>query len=290
MRHSQKLFHRCLCTCCDDGGSFRAPATSRRSFLAGAALTAAGAAAPLLSVPVRAQGGDPELNRLQSQRRIVLKGGVVLTLDRQVGDFAASGPADRGWQDSRDPAEYRGLHRCRRGRRRHEPHHHSGLRRHPQPFLSGPRPQHPGERAAQSRLQPRHPDHADAGLFGRRRLCRRTPLRARLHRDGHDRHRRHLAMQPHARALRCHDPRAIEAGIRAVYSYHRGAGDKHQYPQDIKRLQKTYFSSKDQLLTLALTDQSQREHLFARARGRRAGRAASRRQGPQQAGAGACQA
>ena len=44
-----------------------------------------------------------------------------------------------------------------------------------------------------------------------------------------------------------------EAGIRAVYSYHRGAGDKHQYPQDIKRLQKTHFSSKDQLLTLALT-------------------------------------
>ena len=70
-------------------GSFRADATSRRGFLAaGAALAAAGAAAPLLTMPVQAQGGDPELSRLQSQRRIVLKGGVVLTLDRQVGDFA----------------------------------------------------------------------------------------------------------------------------------------------------------------------------------------------------------
>src|SRR5258708_1065475 len=44
-----------------------------------------------------------------------------------------------------------------------------------------------------------------------------------------------------------------ESGIRAVFAYHRGAGPAAQYPQDIKRLQRTYFSSKDQLLTLALT-------------------------------------
>jgi cytosine/adenosine deaminase-related metal-dependent hydrolase len=44
-----------------------------------------------------------------------------------------------------------------------------------------------------------------------------------------------------------------EAGIRAVYAYHRGAGPNAQYPQDIKRLQRTYFNAKDQLLTLALT-------------------------------------
>lgn len=43
-----------------------------------------------------------------------------------------------------------------------------------------------------------------------------------------------------------------DAGIRAVYGYSRGAGPKSQYPQDIARLQKTYFNSKDQLLTLAL--------------------------------------
>jgi cytosine/adenosine deaminase-related metal-dependent hydrolase len=44
-----------------------------------------------------------------------------------------------------------------------------------------------------------------------------------------------------------------DAGIRAVFSYHRGAGPRARYPQDITRLQRTYFSSKDQLLTLALT-------------------------------------
>src|SRR5205807_6118625 len=44
-----------------------------------------------------------------------------------------------------------------------------------------------------------------------------------------------------------------ESGIRAVFSYHRGAGPRAQFPQDITRLQRTYFSSKDQLLTLAIT-------------------------------------
>src|SRR5437773_655153 len=44
-----------------------------------------------------------------------------------------------------------------------------------------------------------------------------------------------------------------ESGIRAVFAYHRGAGPLAQYPQDIKRLQRQYFSSKDQLLTLALS-------------------------------------
>src|SRR5262249_5617619 len=43
-----------------------------------------------------------------------------------------------------------------------------------------------------------------------------------------------------------------EAGIRAVYGYSRGYGPASQYPQDLGRLQRSYFSSKDQLLTLAL--------------------------------------
>src|SRR5260370_3399834 len=44
-----------------------------------------------------------------------------------------------------------------------------------------------------------------------------------------------------------------ESGIRAFFAYPRGAGPLAQYPQDIKRLQRQYFNSKDQLLTLALT-------------------------------------
>src|SRR5258708_20161881 len=42
-----------------------------------------------------------------------------------------------------------------------------------------------------------------------------------------------------------------EAGIRAVYAYSRGAGPGTKYPQDIVRLQRGPFASKDQLLTLA---------------------------------------
>src|SRR6185312_2423743 len=66
--------------------------TSRRAFLtAGAAAAAGGAAAQMLPRAVLAQGTvaqDPDLARVQGQRGILLKGGVVLTLDRQVGDFA----------------------------------------------------------------------------------------------------------------------------------------------------------------------------------------------------------
>ena len=44
-----------------------------------------------------------------------------------------------------------------------------------------------------------------------------------------------------------------ESGIRAVYAYGTGAaGPKLRYPADSKRLRQQYFSSEDQLLTLAL--------------------------------------
>jgi 5-methylthioadenosine/S-adenosylhomocysteine deaminase len=43
-----------------------------------------------------------------------------------------------------------------------------------------------------------------------------------------------------------------DSGIRALVAYSRGAGPAAQYPQDLLRLQRTYFNSKDQLLTLAL--------------------------------------
>ena len=59
--------------------------TSRRNFLkASAGVVAAGA----IPATASAQGIGTELNRLQGSRRILLKGGVVLTMDRQLGDFA----------------------------------------------------------------------------------------------------------------------------------------------------------------------------------------------------------
>jgi cytosine/adenosine deaminase-related metal-dependent hydrolase len=64
--------------------------TSRRSFLTSGISLAAGAGLAQLSTSeAAAQGaGDAELDRVQRQRRILLRGGVVLSLDRQVGDFA----------------------------------------------------------------------------------------------------------------------------------------------------------------------------------------------------------
>src|SRR5262245_58070233 len=63
--------------------------SSRRDFLrAGAGLVGAAAAAPMFSATAQAQGGDAELARVLGERRILIKGGVVLSLDREVGDFA----------------------------------------------------------------------------------------------------------------------------------------------------------------------------------------------------------
>ena len=78
--------------CSDEAAIVPAAAPSRRAFLkSGAGLVAGGAAAQMLPERALAQGSGPvdaELARLQGQRRILLKGGVVLTLDRQLGDFA----------------------------------------------------------------------------------------------------------------------------------------------------------------------------------------------------------
>src|SRR5262249_51894757 len=63
-------------------------AGSRREFLqASAGVAALGASLTAFSSTAQAQG-DAELTRLAAQRRVLIKGGVVLSLDRQVGDFA----------------------------------------------------------------------------------------------------------------------------------------------------------------------------------------------------------
>ena len=78
--------------CCCGPDLSSAPAPSRRALLTASAGLAAGAAAlPFLSDSARAQAtganADGLLARVQGQRRILLKGGVVLTLDRGIGDF-----------------------------------------------------------------------------------------------------------------------------------------------------------------------------------------------------------
>jgi 5-methylthioadenosine/S-adenosylhomocysteine deaminase len=52
-----------------------------------------------------------------------------------------------------------------------------------------------------------------------------------------------------------------EAGIRAVYAYGSGrVGPQNQFPQDIRRLRTQYFSSEDQLLTLAMAASINADH------------------------------
>jgi 5-methylthioadenosine/S-adenosylhomocysteine deaminase len=51
-----------------------------------------------------------------------------------------------------------------------------------------------------------------------------------------------------------------ESGRRVLFAYSAGQGAKSQYPQDIVRLRKQHFSSDDQLLTLALGDATNADH------------------------------
>jgi hypothetical protein len=81
--------------CGYDAGLAAAPEGTRRAFLKSSAGLVAGGAATAQAPPERvfAQGArapapDAELERLRRARRILLRGGIVLTLDRQIGDFA----------------------------------------------------------------------------------------------------------------------------------------------------------------------------------------------------------
>jgi len=93
MRHDHPMKPATPDACCCGPDVSSAPAPSRRALLTASAGLAAGAAAlPFLSDSARAQAtganADGLLARVQGQRRILLKGGVVLTLDRGIGDFA----------------------------------------------------------------------------------------------------------------------------------------------------------------------------------------------------------
>jgi cytosine/adenosine deaminase-related metal-dependent hydrolase len=235
---------------------------TRRAVLAGgASLAAAGAFAGRAAAQ-----GDGELARVASAPRILLKGGVVLTLDRAVGDFARAdvlvengkigavrpdiAAGDAVVVDAANRIVMPGFI---------DSHHHfyQGILRN---ILSNgllnpdysrdisgalTAPYDPadvyagtlvsalgmidmGTTAAVDTSQVNHtPEHSDAGV----------------------------------RALQ-------DSGLRVVYAYSRGAGPKAQYPQDLLRLRKAYFSSDDQLLTLALGGNlNVEQYTFARKHG-----------------------
>jgi len=219
--------------------------TRRAVLAAGAGLAAAGAFAGRAAAQ-----GDPELARVQGARRILIRGGVVLTLDRAIGDFAK---ADVLVEDGRiaavrpdiaagDAAVVDAANRIVMPGFVDTHHHfYQGILRNILPNgLLNPdysrdisnaltAPYQPadtyagtlvsalgmidmGTTAALDTSQVNHtPEHSDAGV----------------------------------RALQ-------DSGLRVVYAYSRGAGPKAQYPQDLVRLRKAYFNSENQLLTLAL--------------------------------------
>jgi 5-methylthioadenosine/S-adenosylhomocysteine deaminase len=235
---------------------FAGGATSRRTFLkSSAGLVATGAAAQGLPGSALAQGAndaDAQLVRLQGQRRILLKGGVVLTLDRQVGDFAK---ADVLIEDGKvreirpnmavsgDAAEVIDASNQILVPGFVDTHSHSyqGLLRSiiPNGIVD---PDY--NRDVQNNLTPAYaPAEVYAGVlmaalgFIEMGTTAIVDLSQISHTPEHS--------DACIRALQ-------DSGIRAVYGYSRGAGSGSQWPQDIGRLQRTYFNSKDQLLTLAL--------------------------------------
>jgi cytosine/adenosine deaminase-related metal-dependent hydrolase len=78
-----------MCKLCDEGRP-QSHLSSRRNFLKGAAATGIAAAGLNLLAPrpAAADGGDPPFDSGRPGRRYIIRGGSVMSLDPQVGDFA----------------------------------------------------------------------------------------------------------------------------------------------------------------------------------------------------------
>jgi cytosine/adenosine deaminase-related metal-dependent hydrolase len=243
-------------TCCHDPYAIPTDATSRRGFLrSSAGLMATGAAAQALPSSALAQSAaapDAALARLQGARRILLKGGVVLTLDRQVGDFeqadvliedgkireirpniavsdeaaAVVDASNRivipGFIDTHSHS-YQGLLRSSLPNGVVDPDYNRDIQNN-MTLHYQPADVHVGVLVTALALM-------DMG----------TTAIVDISQSNHT--------PEHSDALIAS---LKESGIRAVCAYSRGAGPGSKYPQDVVRLRQTYFNSQDQLLTLAV--------------------------------------
>jgi 5-methylthioadenosine/S-adenosylhomocysteine deaminase len=224
---------------------------SRRGLLKAAAGVAAGTALPAAASAQSGQGADPDLARLQSQRRILLKGGVVLSMDPQVGNFANADvlieagkirdvrPGIAAADAATVDASYRIVIP---GFTDTHSHSYQGILRN---ILSNGRVDPDYNRDIVGRITPAYtPQDAYIGMLA-------TALgMIDMGTTGVIDVSQVNNTPEHSDAL----IRALQdAGIRAMFGYSAGvAGAGMQHPQDIARLKRTYFSSKDQLLTLAL--------------------------------------
>ena len=234
----------------------RGDASSRRRFLKDSvALAVGGVAAPMLPATASAQGtsvADPDVARLQAMDRILLKGGVVLTLDRQIGDFATADVLIEAGKigqirpnidvsdntavvvDASNQIIIPGFV---------DTHSHSyqGLLRN---ILANGVLDPEYTRDIQRTLTPAYQAaDAYAGILVTALgfIDMGTTTIVDISQVSHTPEHSDACIH----ALR-------DSGIRAVYAYYRGQGPAARFPQDIGRLQQTYFSSEDQLLTLAL--------------------------------------
>jgi cytosine/adenosine deaminase-related metal-dependent hydrolase len=227
-------------------------AGSRREFLqASAGLTALGAGLSAFSGSAQAQG-DAELTRLLAQRRILLKGGVVLSLDRQVGDFAQADVLieDGVIREVRPNIAVTGEAAAVVDATNRivmpgfiDTHHHfyQGILRN---ILSNGLLNPDYNRDISNTLTtPYTPSDVYAGtlISALGMIDMGTTSAVDTSQVNHTPEHSDAGI----RALQ-------ESGLRVVYAYSRGTGDGAQYPQDIIRLRQTYFTSDDQLLTLAL--------------------------------------
>ena len=231
---------------------------SRRDFLKSSiSLAASRAAAQMQPGSAKAQGAgaaqpDAELARLQGQSRILLKGGVVLTLDRSVGDFAR---ADVLIENGKISAVRPNIaaseeavavvdaanHILIPGFVDTHSHSYQGILR---GILANGALEPDYNRDVQTNLTPAfQPADVYAGVLmtALGLIDMGTTAIVDLSQISHTPEHSDACI----RAL-------ASSGIRAVYAYSRGIGPATQYPQDISRLQRSYFSTKDQLLTLAL--------------------------------------
>jgi 5-methylthioadenosine/S-adenosylhomocysteine deaminase len=254
MHHDNPAKPVAFCSCCGDADAPSVRAPSRRALLAsGAALAAGATAAQILPRRALAQSaGDPELARVQGERRILLKGGVVLTLDRQVGDFARADVLidDGKIREVRPDIAIAGDAAAVIDAENRivlpgfiDTHHHfyQGLLRN---ILTNGLLNPDYSRDIGNTLTPAYaPADAYAGVLvtALGMIDMGTTSAVDTSQVSHTPEHSDACV----RALQ-------ESGIRAVYAYWRGSGPDARYPQDIVRLQRSYFSSQDQLLTLAM--------------------------------------
>jgi 5-methylthioadenosine/S-adenosylhomocysteine deaminase len=230
---------------------------TRRHFLKSSVglLTAGAAVRPSAKGVAQTADGahaDYELAQLRGRRRILLKGGAVLTLDRQIGEFAQAdvliedgkirdirptipvSDDSTGLIDATDRIVMPGFV---------DTHHHfyQGILRN---ILPNARLDPDYRRDIANTLTPVYqPADVYAGtlITALSLIEMGTTTAIDTSQSSHTPEHTDAGI----RALQ-------ESGIRAVYAFWEGNGPGAQYPTDAMRLQRTYFSSQDQLMTLAL--------------------------------------